>query len=67
MSDVHSFVNASQAFFNRLGEVRTGPLAIALIRSKYLRGMMWGKASIFTEAHGRQESLHGQVGLCSAA
>ena len=31
MSDVHSFFNASQAFFNRLGEVRTGPLAIALL------------------------------------
>ncbi len=31
MSDVHSFINASQAFFNRLGEVRTGPLAIALL------------------------------------
>src|SRR6266545_325133 len=25
-----------------------GPLAMALIRSKYLRGMMWGKASILT-------------------
>ena len=25
MSDVHSFVDASQAFFNRLGDVRTGP------------------------------------------
>jgi uncharacterized membrane protein YbhN (UPF0104 family) len=31
VSDVHSFLNASQAFFNRLGEVRTGPLAIALL------------------------------------
>jgi uncharacterized membrane protein YbhN (UPF0104 family) len=31
VSDVHSFINASQAFFNRLGEVRTGPLAIALL------------------------------------
>jgi uncharacterized membrane protein YbhN (UPF0104 family) len=31
VSDVHEFFNASQAFFNRLGEVRTGPLAIALL------------------------------------
>jgi uncharacterized membrane protein YbhN (UPF0104 family) len=31
VSDVHSFINAGQAFFNRLGEVRTGPLAIALL------------------------------------
>jgi uncharacterized membrane protein YbhN (UPF0104 family) len=31
VSDVHSFINASHAFFNRLGDVRTGPLAIALL------------------------------------
>jgi uncharacterized membrane protein YbhN (UPF0104 family) len=31
VSDVNSFVDASQAFFNRLGDVRTGPLAIALV------------------------------------
>ena len=30
MSDIHEFINASQAFFNRLGDVKTGPLAIAL-------------------------------------
>jgi uncharacterized membrane protein YbhN (UPF0104 family) len=29
--DVHQFLNASQAFFNRLGEVRTGPLLIAML------------------------------------
>ena len=31
MSDVHEFINASQAFFNRLGDVRLAPLAIALV------------------------------------
>jgi hypothetical protein len=31
VSDVSSFVDASQAFFHRLGDVRTGPLAIALV------------------------------------
>ena len=31
MKDVHSFIDASQAFFHRLGDVRTGPLAIALL------------------------------------
>ncbi len=31
MSDLHEFTNAAQAFFNRLGDVRTGPLAIALL------------------------------------
>ena len=31
MSDVHEFINASQAFFNRLGDVRLAPLAIALL------------------------------------
>jgi uncharacterized membrane protein YbhN (UPF0104 family) len=30
VSDLHEFINASQAFFNRLGDVKTGPLAIAL-------------------------------------
>jgi uncharacterized membrane protein YbhN (UPF0104 family) len=31
VSDIHEFINASQAFFNRLGDVKTGPLAIALV------------------------------------
>jgi uncharacterized membrane protein YbhN (UPF0104 family) len=31
VSDVHEFVDATQAFFNRLGDVRPGPLAIALL------------------------------------
>jgi uncharacterized membrane protein YbhN (UPF0104 family) len=31
VSDLHEFFNAAQAFFNRLGDVRTGPLAIALM------------------------------------
>jgi uncharacterized membrane protein YbhN (UPF0104 family) len=31
VKDVHSFIDASQAFFHRLGDVRTGPLAIALL------------------------------------
>jgi uncharacterized membrane protein YbhN (UPF0104 family) len=31
VSDVHEFINASQAFFNRLGDVRLAPLAIALV------------------------------------
>ena len=31
MSDVQHLVDATQAFFNRLGDVRTGPLAIALL------------------------------------
>jgi uncharacterized membrane protein YbhN (UPF0104 family) len=31
VSDLHEFINASQAFFNRLGDVRLAPLAIALV------------------------------------
>lgn len=31
MSDLDSFFGAAQAFFHRLGDVRTGPLAIALL------------------------------------
>jgi uncharacterized membrane protein YbhN (UPF0104 family) len=31
VSDVNSFFDASHAFFSRLGDVRTGPLAIALL------------------------------------
>jgi len=31
VSDLHAFLNAGSAFFSRLGEVRTGPLAIALL------------------------------------
>jgi uncharacterized membrane protein YbhN (UPF0104 family) len=31
VSDLHEFINASQAFFNRLGDVRLAPLAISLV------------------------------------
>jgi uncharacterized membrane protein YbhN (UPF0104 family) len=31
VNDLHEFFNAAQAFFNRLGDVRTGPLAIAFV------------------------------------
>ena len=65
MSDVHEFLNASQAFFNRLGEVRTGPLAIALLfhtANLLLRTRAWYailRAAYPDEKHYRWRSCAG--------
>jgi uncharacterized membrane protein YbhN (UPF0104 family) len=65
VNDLHQFLNAGQAFFHRLGEVRTGPLAIALLfhsANLVLRTRAWYaiiRAAYPEEKHYRWRSCAG--------